>query len=93
MLLIHCPYCDEQRSEEEFTYAGEAHVARPADPLQMSDRAWGEYLFFHRNPKGLHHEQWYHAAGCRRYFNVTRHTVSYAITQSYRMGEQPEPEE
>ena len=32
MLLIHCPYCDETLPELEFTYAGEAHIARPADP-------------------------------------------------------------
>jgi sarcosine oxidase subunit delta len=32
---------------------------------------------------------WYHAAGCRRYFNVTRDTVSYHIHESYKMGDQP----
>ena len=32
MLLIRCPYCEEERPELEFRNAGEAHVARPADP-------------------------------------------------------------
>ena len=38
MLLIHCPYCDEDRPELEFAYAGEAHIARPADPLEPHRR-------------------------------------------------------
>ena len=27
MLLIHCPYCDQDRPELEFAYAGEAGIA------------------------------------------------------------------
>ena len=27
MLLIHCPYCQEERSELEFRGAGDAHIA------------------------------------------------------------------
>jgi sarcosine oxidase subunit delta len=29
MLLIRCPYCEMDRPELEFRYAGEAHVTRP----------------------------------------------------------------
>ena len=29
MLLIHCPYCEQDLPELEFAYAGEAHIARP----------------------------------------------------------------
>jgi sarcosine oxidase subunit delta len=89
MLLIHCPYCGESREEEEFSYGGEAHIARPADPRSLSDEEWGSYLFFRKNPRGVHHEQWYHVAGCRRYFNVTRDTVSYRVLETYAMGERP----
>lgn len=89
MLHIHCPYCGELRAEEEFHYSGEAHIARPAAPEALSDEQWGDYLFFRRNPRGIHHEMWHHAAGCRRYFNVTRDTVSYEILESYPMGAQP----
>ena len=32
---------------------------------------------------------WVHAVGCRKFFNVTRHTVSYEILETYKMGEQP----
>ena len=31
MLLIHCPYCEEERPELEFRNAGEAHIARSAE--------------------------------------------------------------
>lgn len=90
MLQIYCPYCQELRAEEEFACHGEAHLQRPADPDSLSDEAWGDYLFFRKNPKGLHHEMWYHAAGCRRYLNVTRDTVSYAIVETYPIGEAPQ---
>ena len=89
MLQIYCPYCEELRAEEEFACHGEAHLKRPPNPDSLSDQAWGDYLFFRNNPRGLHHEMWYHAAGCRRYFNVTRHTVSYAIVETYPIGAAP----
>ena len=40
MLLIHCPYCGP-RPELEFGYAGQAHVARPADPSTVDADAVG----------------------------------------------------
>ena len=90
MLNICCPYCQELREEAEFHYAGQAHLVRPADPDGVSDEEWGRYLYFRKNPRGLHHEMWFHAAGCRRFFNVTRDTVSYDILETYPMGSQPE---
>ena len=89
MLQIHCPYCKEVREEEEFSYAGEAHIQRPSEPQSVSDKEWGDYLFFRKNPRGIHHEMWMHAVGCRRYFNVVRDTVSYKVLESYPMGSRP----
>ncbi|MGE4533117.1 MULTISPECIES: sarcosine oxidase subunit delta [Halomonas] len=89
MFLIYCPYCEEHREEEEFHPKGQAHIARPADPEACSDEEWGDYLFFRDNPRGIHHELWVHAVGCRKFFNITRNTVSYEILETYRMGEQP----
>jgi sarcosine oxidase subunit delta len=40
-----------------------------------------------KNPKGMHREQWLHAAGCRRYFNAERDTVTYRISGTYKIGE------
>ncbi len=89
MLHIHCPYCQELREEEEFHYSGEAHITRPLQPEALSDKEWGDYLFFRNNPRGIHHEMWNHAAGCRRYFNITRNTVTYEILESYPVGTPP----
>jgi sarcosine oxidase subunit delta len=89
MLLIHCPYCEEMREEEEFSSAGQAHIERPLNPEKISDEQWAHYLFFRKNPRGLHHEMWLHAAGCRKYFNATRNTVTYQIMETYKMGQQP----
>ena len=88
MLLIPCPYCGE-RSESEFHYGGEAHIARPRDPAKASDQVWADYLFFRKNTKGVTFERWLHAYGCRRWFNVARHTVTYEVLAAYEMGAAP----
>lgn len=88
MLLIDCPWCGP-RDEVEFRYGGEAHIARPADPSALSDEQWSEFLFIRNNPKGVFRERWVHAAGCRRWFNVMRDTMSHRIIASYRIGEYP----
>jgi heterotetrameric sarcosine oxidase delta subunit len=88
MLLISCPYCGP-RSLREFSYGGEAHIARPKQPEAQSDDAWAEYLFMRTNPKGLHLERWCHSHGCRRWFNAARHTVSDQILATYPMGSPP----
>ena len=86
MFLIECPWCGE-RDETEFNCVGEAHIARPLETEKMNDQDWADYLFMRSNPKGLHREQWLHAAGCRRYFNAERDTVSYQISGTYKIGE------
>ena len=88
MLMIECPWCGP-RDEIEFTCGGEAHITRPADRDALSDAEWADYLFMRTNPKGSHREQWNHSAGCRRWFNVQRHTVSDRIEAVYKVGEQP----
>lgn len=75
MLNIPCPWCGP-RDETEFSYGGEALVAAPPDPELLDDREWAEYLFVRRNPAGPWLERWYHAAGCRRWFDVERDTVT-----------------
>ena len=87
MLLIHCPYCDEQRAEIEFAYAGEAHIARPPDPAALSDEDWTQYLFIRSNPRGRHHERWRHIHGCGRFFNAVRDTVTDKFEVTYQAGE------
>ena len=86
MLLIRCPYCEMERPELEFRHAGAAHVARAADPAGLDDQAWAEFLYFRDNPKGLIAERWRHAAGCGRFFNCVRDTVSDRILTTYPAG-------
>ena len=88
MLLIHCPYCDETLPEAEFTYAGEAHIVRPAP--SASDEEWRDFLYIRANPKGPHAERWRHTFGCARYFNAIRDTVSDRVLITYKAGE-PRP--
>ena len=88
MLLIPCPYCGD-RDEIEFSYGNQAHVARPEAPEAVSDEAWADYVFLRDNTKGVFLERWCHTAGCRRWFNVARDTVSYTILGAYRIGEPP----
>ncbi len=88
MLLIPCPYCGP-RSEEEFSYGNEAHIARPEEPDKLSDADWAEYVFNCSNTKGVFLERWMHAQGCRRWFNLARDTVSYEILAVYEMGAPP----
>ena len=86
MLKIVCPWCGE-RDQSEFSYGGEAHIERPLKPEDLTDEEWGDYLFFRKNPKGLHQEQWVHSAGCRRWFNAVRDTVTYKFVGVYKPGE------
>jgi heterotetrameric sarcosine oxidase delta subunit len=62
-------------------------MARPT--LAESDQAWGEYLFFRDNPKGLHVERWRHAQGCGQWFNLVRHTVTHEILSVYSITDPP----
>ncbi|MFC6081141.1 sarcosine oxidase subunit delta [Sphaerisporangium aureirubrum] len=78
MLLIPCPWCGP-RDESEFAYGGQAGVAYPADPAGLTDEEWSRYLFYRDNPKGLFHERWSHSSGCRRWFTVTRDTLTNEI--------------
>lgn len=83
MLRIECPYCG-LRDEPEFSYGGEADIARPA--AGAGDAEWADYLFFRSNPKGEHAERWCHRDGCGQWFNVVRDTVTHEIRATYAMG-------
>jgi sarcosine oxidase subunit delta len=90
MLIINCPYCGP-RPELEFSYAGQAHVARPADPAATGDDEWTAYLYLRANTRGVHAERWRHARGCARFFNALRDTTTDRFVATYRSGEGPPP--
>lgn len=76
MLRIPCPHCG-LRDESEFRYGGEATVKRPAEPAAIDDRAWSDYLFYRDNLRGPLRERWYHAWGCRQWFELQRDTLTH----------------
>lgn len=86
MLLIRCPYCDEERPELEFRHAGEAHIDRPSDIAALSDEAFESFLFLRSNPKGIAYERWRHIHGCARFFNAARDTLSDRFVTTYPAG-------
>ena len=86
MLLIACPVCGP-RPELEFSYGGEAHIARPRDPAALSDAEWEAFLYRRTNPKGVHAERWRHTHGCGRFFNALRDTRTDQFFGTYRVGE------
>ncbi len=85
MLLIRCPYCETERPDIEFKYAGEAHLKR--EPQTATDEEWTDFLFFRDNKRGEQAERWRHASGCGRYFNALRDTVTDKFVITYKAGE------
>ena len=85
MLLIPCPWCGA-RAESEFSYGGEAGIARPVETEKLNDAQWADYLFMRTNPRGDYRELWYHSQGCRRWFGVERNTVTYKISGSFTLS-------
>jgi sarcosine oxidase subunit delta len=88
MMRITCPWCGK-RDQDEFQFGGEGHIERPDSLERVSDTEWADYLFYRKNPIGIHFEQWVHSFGCRQWFNVARDTVTHEISEIYLMGEQP----
>jgi sarcosine oxidase subunit delta len=91
MLLIRCPYCEEERPELEFRHAGEAHIVRPQQISELSDDEFEKFFFIRQNPKGLIFERWRHIHGCGRFFNAARDTVTDKFHMTYKAGE-PKPQ-
>jgi heterotetrameric sarcosine oxidase delta subunit len=86
MLLIPCPWCGK-RDEVEFRYGGQAGITLSADAGSITDEELAELLYMRDNPKGVWRERWFHAAGCRRWFEVERDTATYRISGSWRPAE------
>lgn len=88
MFLIDCPYCG-MRDQSEFSNAGEAHRIRETRADDMTDAQWADFLFMRKNTKGLYAERWYHAAGCRKFFNQLRNSASDEVLATYKIGAKP----
>ena len=69
-LRLHCPHCGV-RAIEEFV-----HGELPEIPATLADINARDLdkAFMHTNADGVVTERWFHTAGCRRWFTVTRDT-------------------
>ena len=88
MLLLTCPHCGADCAETELAPGGEAHLRR-AGP-GTADDAFAAYMFYRRNPKGVHLERWRHAYGCGKWFHAARCTASLEVFGTYP-ADLPEP--
>ncbi|HLU32097.1 MAG TPA: sarcosine oxidase subunit delta [Acidimicrobiia bacterium] len=83
MLLIVCPHCGP-RNDAEFTFRGEI-TRRP--PPDTDPAAWRRYLYFRENRAGWQSERWFHVAGCRRFLEVERNTLTNEIRRVVDVGQ------
>lgn len=86
MMLIKCPHCGA-RNVTEFTYGGDANLARPSS--DAVDEQWTNYVYMRDNPRGLHDEVWQHSAGCRRWIAVRRDTLTHDVIATADPGKLP----
>ncbi len=81
MLILTCPYCGVSAEETELHAGGEAHLTRHA--TGASDDDLQSYLFYRKNPKGVHFERWRHSNGCGKWFHAARCTMTLEVFGTY----------
>jgi sarcosine oxidase subunit delta len=69
-LKVSCPHCG-LREYSEFRFGGEVRELDSPDPERDFER-----VFLNENAPGPQRERWFHSYGCRRWFTVTRDTVT-----------------
>jgi methylglutamate dehydrogenase subunit B len=88
-MLIPCPYCGA-RDAQEFSYRGEAASPRPDPTAADAAEQFHDHVYLRDNPAGLLREHWYHAAGCRRWIEVFRSTLTHEISSARFASDQGE---
>lgn len=81
MLKLRCPYCKFMADETELVPGGEAHIKRPLN--NCSDDEFSSYLFYRKNPRGVHFERWLHQYGCGKWFIAARCTQTMEVFGTY----------
>ncbi len=90
-MRIPCPTCGE-RDVGEFTYGGDATVARPA--MDETDPAvWNRFVYDRENPRGAHLEFWQHTGGCRAWIKLQRNVLTHEVGASELVGPWSKPSE
>ena len=74
-LRIPCPNCGA-RSVHEFVHG---EIRRAPEHLTDPDERDLDLAFMHDNVEGVVAERWFHAMGCRRWFEIRRDTTTDRI--------------
>ena len=83
MLYINCPHCG-MRSQNEFSYGGDASVKRPELNKEVSDQEWDDFVYNRKSLRGKHLELWQHISGCRQWIKVERDTATHGSQYLFR---------
>ena len=81
MLKFECPNCRFLADETELACGGEAHLNRVAG--SSPDKNFSSYLFYRKNPRGVHFERWLHQFGCGKWFIAARCTLTMEVFGTY----------
>ncbi|PQM58957.1 MAG: sarcosine oxidase subunit delta [Rhodobacteraceae bacterium] len=81
MLKFKCPYCQFVADETELVSGGEAHITRELG--SSSEKDFADYLFYRKNPRGVHFERWLHQFGCGKWFIAARCTLTMEVFGTY----------
>ena len=87
MLHIKCPHCG-MRSQNEFSYGGDASIKRPELGKEVSDKDWDNFVYNRKSPRGKHWELWQHLSGCRQWIKVERDTSTHEIFNTLKATEE-----
>ena len=77
-LCIPCPVCGD-RSVHEFVHG---EIRRVPEHLTDPDARDLDFAFHHDNKEGIVVERWFHAQGCRRWFEIRRDTTTDRIVEA-----------
>ena len=75
------------RSQNEFSYGGDATVKRPEINKEVTDQEWDNFVYNRVSPRGKHLELWQHLSGCRQWIKVeeilprTRYLILIKLTK------------
>ena len=72
------------RSQNEFSYGGDATVKRPELNKEISDQDWDNFVYNRKSLRGKHKELWQHLSGCRQWIKVERDTATHEIFKTVK---------
>ena len=87
MLHIKCPHCG-MRSQNEFSYGGDATVKRQELNKEVTDKEWDNFVYNRVSPIGKHLELLLHLSVCRQWIKVERDTATHEIFKTYKANEE-----